>query len=110
MFFLQHKPDSGDVFGNFVADARDVGVLSKVAVLRYNNGGEFFGGDIGESHKQFGTKKLFTNADNPIQNGVVGRAPGIIQNARFVAFVQVPIIFPHVQLPPTKSLWADVVH
>ena len=55
-------------------------------------------------------KQAFTYADSPKQNGVVERALGIIQNAGLAACIQAPIIFPHVQLPPTKSLWAEAVH
>ena len=60
--------------------------------------------------KQHSIKQEFTNADSPKQNGVVKRALGIIQNARLAACIQALIIFPHVQLPPSKSLWAEAVH
>ena len=61
-------------------------------------------------YKQHCIKQEFTNADSPKQNGVIERALGIIQNAGLAACIQLPIIFPHVQLPPTKSLWAGAVH
>ena len=43
-------------------------------------------------------------------NGVAERALGIIQNAAFAARIQAPILFPHVQLPPLETLWAEAVH
>ena len=81
--------------------------------LRLKNlitGGGFFGGEIGEECKQFCIKQEFTTADSPKENGVVERALGIIQNAARAACIQAPIIFPHVQLPPTKFLWAEAVY
>ena len=79
-------------------------------MVRPDNGGEFFGGEFGEVCKQHCIKQEFTNADTPKQNGVVERALGIIQNAGLAAYIQAPIIFPHVQLPPTNSLRAEAVH
>ena len=61
-------------------------------------------------YKQHCIKQEFTNADSPKQNGVIERALGIIQNAGLAACIQLPIIFPHVQLPPTKSLCTEAVH
>ena len=60
--------------------------------------------------KQHFIKQEFTNANSLKQNGVVERALGIIQNAGLAAYIQAPIIFPHVQLPPTNSLRAEAVH
>ena len=50
------------------------------------------------------------NADSPKQNGVAERALGIIQNVALAACILAPVIFPHVRLPSTKSLWAEAVH
>ena len=86
------------------------GVPSKVDMVMSDNEEEFFGGDFGEACKQQCVKQGFTNADSPKQNGEVERAHCIIQNVGLVACIQAPIIFPHVQLPPTKSLWAEAVH
>ena len=60
--------------------------------------------------KQYCIKQEITKANSPKQNGVVERALGIIQNAALGTSIQVPIIFPVVQLPPTESLWAEAVH
>ena len=101
VYFLKLKSDSGNEFRKFLADARADGVLSKVEIVRSDNGGVFFGGEFGEVCKHHCIKQEFTNADSPKQNGVVERALGIIQNAGLAACIQAPIIFPHVQLPPT---------
>ena len=45
-----------------------------------------------------------------LNNGGVERALGIIRKAGLAAFLQALIIFPHVQLQPTKSLRTEVVH
>ena len=110
VYFLKHKSDSGDAFRKFLADARADGVPSKVEIVRSDKGGEFFRGDFGEVCKQYCIKQEFTIADSPKQNGVVERALGIIQNAGLAACNQAPIVFPHIQLPPTKSLRAEAVH
>ena len=104
VYFLKLKLDSEDAFRKILADARADGVPSKVEIVRSDKGGEIFGSEVREVCKQHGIKKEFTNADSPKQNGVVERALGIIQNARLPACIQAPIIFPHVQMPPTKSL------
>ena len=85
-----------------MADARADGVPSKVEITRSDNGGEFFGGELGGVCRQHCIKQEFTNADSPKQNGVVERAFGIIQNAGLATWIHAPIIVPHVQLPPTK--------
>ena len=97
-------------FRKFLAHVRADDVPSKIEIVRSDNGGEFFGGEFGEVCKQFCIKQEITNADSPKQNGVVERALGIIQNAALAACIQVPIVFPLVQLPPTESLWAEAVH
>ena len=55
--FLKHTSDSGGAFRNFLADARADGVPSKVAIVRSDNGGGFFGGELGELCKQFCIKE-----------------------------------------------------
>ena len=90
-----------------MADARVDRLPSKVEIVRSDNGGEFVGGEFGEVCKKHCIKQEFTNADNPKKNGVVERALGIILNAGLSACIQAPIIFPYIQLPPTKSLWAE---
>ncbi|CAM9287200.1 unnamed protein product, partial [Laminaria digitata] len=110
VYFLKNKSDAANAFRKFLADVRADGVPSKVEIVWSDNGGEFFGGEVGEVCKQFCMKQEFTNAYSPKKNGVVERALGTIQNAGFAACIQAPITFPRVQLPPTKSLWAEAVH
>ena len=71
VYFLKHKSDSGGAFRNFLADARADGVHSKDEIVRFDNGGEVFGGEFREVCQQYCIKQEFTNADNPKQNGVV---------------------------------------
>ena len=101
VYFLKHKSDSGDAFRKFLADARADGVPSNVGIVTSDNGGEFFGDEFGEACEQYCIKQEFTNADSPKQNDVVERALDIFQNAGLAACIQAPIIFPHIQLPPT---------
>ena len=110
VYFLKHKSEAADAFRKFLTDVRADGVPSKVEIVRSNNGREFYVGEFGEVCKQYCTKQEFKNANSPKQNGVVERVLGIIQNAALAACIQAPIIFPHVQLPPTESLWAEAVH
>ena len=109
VYFLKHKSDAADAFRKCLADVRADGVLSKVEIVRSDNGGELFDGKFGEVCTRFCIKQEFINADSPKQNGVVERALGIIHNAALAACIQAPIIFPLVQLPSTESLWAEAV-
>ena len=59
---------------------------------------------------QYYVKQEFTNAKSPELNGVAERALGAIQNAAHAARIQAPIFFPHVELPPSETLWAKAVH
>ena len=59
---------------------------------------------------QYFIKQEFTNAKSPEMNGVAERAPGIIQNAALAARIQAPILFPHIELPPSETLWAEAVY
>lgn len=72
-------------------------------MARSDNGGELYGDAFGEVCRQFCIEQKFSNTDSPRQNGVVERAPGIIQNAALAAFTQV-------ELPPTKSPWVEGMH
>ena len=54
-------------------------------------------------------KQEFTNAKSPELNGVAERALGIIQNAALAARIQAPILFSHVELPLSETLW-EAVH
>ena len=61
--------------------------------------------------RQYCIKWELTNAKCPELNGVAERALGIIQNAALAARIKAPILFPHVELPPSSEiLWAEAVH
>lgn len=109
VYFLKPKSGVADAFGKVLADVRADGLPSKVEMVRSDNGREFCGGEFGEVRKLFGVKQEFINSDSLQQDGVVERELGIIQNAGLAACTQAPVMFPHVQLPPTKPLWAEVV-
>ena len=59
---------------------------------------------------QYYVKQELTNAKSPELNGVAERALGVIQNAALAARIQAPIFFPHVELPPSETHWAEAVH
>ena len=79
-------------------------------MVRCDDGGELFGGDFGYVCRQYCIKQEFTNAKCPEPNGVAERALGIIQNAALAARIQAPILFPHVELPLSETLWAEAVY
>ena len=56
------------------------------------------------------SKQEFTNAKRPELIGVAERALRVTQNAALAARIQAPILFPHVELPPSETLWAEAVH
>ena len=110
VYFLERKSDAVEAFRKFLADIRADGVPLEVEMVRSDYGGEFFDGDFGYVCRQYCIKQEFTNAKCPELNGVAERAFGIIQNAVLAARIQAPILFPHVELPPSKILWAEAVH
>ena len=61
VYVLKHKSDAANAFRKFLADVRADGVPSKVEIVRFDNEGEFFGGEFGEVCKQCCIKQEFTN-------------------------------------------------
>ena len=110
VYSLQRKSDAADAFRKFLADVRADGVPSMVEIVRFDNRGELFSGDFGEMFRQYCIKQEFTDAKSPGLNGVAERALGIIQNAALGARIQASVLFPHVVLPPSETLWAEVFH
>ena len=110
VYFLEGKSDAADAFRKFLADVRGDGVPSEVERVRSDNGIEFFGGKFGDVCRQHCVSQELTNAKSPELNGVAERALGIIQNAALAARIQVSILFPHVEVPPSETLWAEAVH
>ena len=88
MSFFSEEQVGVDAFRKLLADRCDDGVPSSVAIVRSDNSGEFFGGKCGEVCKQLSIKQVFTNAGNPKQNGVVGRALSVIQKARLAVWAE----------------------
>ena len=110
LYFLERKSDAAEYFRKFLADVRADGVPSTVESVRSDNGGEFYGGEFASVCRQFCIKQEFTTAKSPEFNGVAERGLGIIDKAALAARIQAPLIFPHVRLPPTDSLWAEAMH
>ena len=109
MYFLKHKSDSGDAFRKFLAIARADGVPSKVEIARSENGGSFPVVSLENCANSLASSR-YSPTPTALNNGGVERALGIIRKAGLAAFLQALIIFPHVQLQPTKSLRTEVVH
>ena len=82
---------------------------SEVERVRSDNGREFVREEFGDVCRQYCVKQEFTNAKSPELDGVAERALGIILNAALAAGIQAPILFPHVELPPSETLWAETV-
>ena len=110
VYFLERKSDAAEAFRKFLADVRADGVPSEAEIVRSDNGGELFGGDFGYVCRQYCTKQEFINAKCPELNGIAERVLGVIKNGALAARIQAPILFPHVQLPPLETLWAEAVH
>ena len=77
------------------------GVLSKVAIVRSDGGGEFRGGKFGDLRRSGGIKQEFTTADSPQFNGVAERALGLIETAAVAGRFHARELFPGAQLPAT---------
>ena len=54
--FLKHKSDSGNAFRKFLADTLADGTPSNVAIVRSDNGVEFYNGKFGDVCKHFCNK------------------------------------------------------
>ena len=110
LYFLERKSDAAESFRKFLADVRADGVPSRVETVRSDNGSEFYGGDFASVWRHFFIKQEYTTAKSPEFDGVAERGLGIINKAALAARIQAPIIFSHVRLPPTDSLWAEAMH
>ena len=110
VYFMRHKSDAPETFKQFLSDTCADGVPSQVVIVRSNGGGEFCGGNFVDLFRSRCIKEEFTTADNPQFNGVAERALGLIVTAAIAGRIQAREIFPGVQLPATKSLWAEASH
>ncbi|CAN0574040.1 unnamed protein product, partial [Ectocarpus sp. 12 AP-2014] len=110
LYFLRAKSDAAEAFKKYLADIRADGTPSRVMCVRSDNGGEFYEGAFGALCRDRGIRQEFTPADSPQFNGVAERMLGIIDEASLAARLQAPLLFPHVTIPKTDSLWAEAQH
>ena len=109
--FLNHISDAADAFRKFMADVRADGVRSKVEILKSDNGGKFFGGEVGEMCKQFASSKAGIHHRGQPKSKRCCRESARHNSKRSACCVHPSSYnFPLVQLPPTESLWAEAVH
>lgn len=64
---LKHVSIPEDTTRKFLADARADAVSSKVEMVRSDNGGGLFGGELGEVWEQYYIKQAFNNTDSSMQ-------------------------------------------
>ena len=64
VYFLERKSDAADTFSkDWLMCARMVCAV-EVYIVRSDNGGEFFGGNLGDVCRQYCIKQEFTNAES----------------------------------------------
>ena len=109
VYFSKKKSDAAHTFREFLADVHADGAPPKVEIVRSDKRGGVIWWGVWRRMQTFFfcSKQKFTHADSPKQDGVVERELGIIHNAGLAACIQATILFPRVQPPPTKSLWAE---
>ena len=106
---MHHKVDAAEMFEQFLADTRADDILSKVAIVRYDEVGEFRGGKFGNLCRSRGSKQEYDDRQPPIQWGSRARAR-LIDTAAMASRIQAPELFHSAQLPATAPLWAEVSH
>ena len=78
VYFLERESDAADAFRKFLADVRADGAPSKVAIVRSDSGGEFFGGRFrGHVQAVLPQNNNLLTQKSPELNGVAERALGI---------------------------------
>ena len=85
-------------------------IPSLVDIVRFDNGGEFFGGEFASVCNELSNKQEFTPAYSPQYNGVAERGLGLIEEAAMAARIQAKFLSGHVQLLKTDKLWAEAMH
>ena len=110
MFFLRNKSDAGSALRSFLASVRAERIPSLVEIVRPDNGGDFFGGELASVCKELLIEQAFTPAYSPQYNGVAERGLGSIEEAAMAARIQAIVLFGHEQLPKTDKHWAEAVH
>ena len=110
VYFLGRKSDVAEAFRKCLPNVRADGATSEVEIVSLitedNSSVEISGTCAGSiaSNRNSPTQK------SPELNGVAEKALGIIQNTALAARIQALIFFPHVELPPSETLWAEAIH
>ena len=108
MYFLGKTSDTVSVFESFLAEVQADDTPSAVRAVRSDNGGAFFGGNLGKLCRKRGIKQEFTPADSLIYNGVAQRALALINDTSLAAHIQAPVLYPGAQAYP--CLWTEAVY
>ena len=107
MYFLGKKSDAASVFGSFLGEVRADGTSSAVMAVRSDNGGEFFGENVGKLCRKRGIKQESTPADSPKYNSVAERALALISDTALAARIQSLVLY--LGEPAYPSLWAEAM-
>ena len=81
VYFMRHKSDDAEIFGQLLADTHADGGHLRVVIVRSDGGGEFHDGKFGDIFRTRCLKQEFSNVDSPQFNGVAERALGLIETA-----------------------------
>ncbi|GJT86374.1 putative ribonuclease H-like domain-containing protein [Tanacetum coccineum] len=93
-FFLKSKDETCSILRNLITEIENIKDL-KVKIIRCDNGGEFKNREMDEFCTKKGTKREFSNARTPQQNGVTERRNRtLIEAARtMLADAKLPVTF-----------------
>nr|GEY56860.1 putative ribonuclease H-like domain-containing protein [Tanacetum cinerariifolium] len=99
-FFLKTKDETSGILRNFITEIENLKEL-KVKIIGCDNRGEFKNKEMNDFCSRKGTKREFSNARTPQQNGVAeGRNMTLIEAARaMLANAKLPVTF-----------WAEAVN
>lgn len=98
------------MFEQFHADTLAENTLSKVVVVRSDEGGEFRWEEFVDLSTHHGIKHEFTVADSPQLNGVAERAKGLMETAAMASKIPARELFSGAQVTITESLSAEASH
>lgn len=91
----------------WLAEVRADGVPSEEAMVRLDNGGEFFGGKFDKLCHARNIIREYIAPGCPKLNGVVERGLSTVEMAGLAATVQAQVLFPGFNIPEGKSLFYD---
>lgn len=95
LYIFKRNKEVSNAFNMFLIDVRAVSLPSKVKIVRSDNGGEWQGG-FSNICRYFRIKQE--------------RVISTIEGAGLAARIQAPEILSHVELPPSESLWAEIIN